>query len=156
MEKLIARNSLDSKRVKASPIYVTWRQMVRRCHDTKSAGYRLYGARGVRVCDEWRGDFTAFARDMGERPPGHTLDRIDSAGDYSPENCRWATIKQQNNNRSNVRLVEVDGRMLGIPDACAHFGVNPATAHRRLRLGWSILDAVSTPPGSITRWNKRA
>ena len=70
-----------------------------RCQDVTNPDYRYYGARGITVCDQWS-DFLTFVHDMGERPDGHTLDRIDSDGNYEPSNCRWATRSQQNTNRT--------------------------------------------------------
>ncbi|GMG86967.1 hypothetical protein MNKW57_12880 [Biformimicrobium ophioploci] len=81
--------------------------MLYRCNSTNSNSYRWYGAKGIRVCERWQ-DFWNFAEDMGEKPSSvHTLDRIDNAGDYCPENCRWATPKEQANNRTSNRLCQV-------------------------------------------------
>ena len=84
-----------------TPTHRSWQHMKQRCNDPKSTQYRWYGARGIKVCPEWVNSFSQFLKDMGERPEGHTLDRIDTNGDYTFKNCRWATLKQQSDNRRN-------------------------------------------------------
>lgn len=79
------------------PDYVLWQMMWRRCTHPKAAGYGYYGGRGIHVCERWS-DFDAFVADMGVRPKGHTLDRIDVDGNYTPENCRWASLSTQMKN----------------------------------------------------------
>jgi len=79
-------------------MYGAWAGMVNRCHNPNNSSYDRYGARGIVVCDRWRTDFAAFLADMGERPDGMTLDRIDPAGPYAPDNCRWATPTVQRQN----------------------------------------------------------
>lgn len=82
--------------------YGSWRAMIDRCEQPTNASWRYYGERGVTVCERWRESFDAFFEDMGERPAGMTLDRIDPFGDYEPGNCRWCDLKTQRLNRRDM------------------------------------------------------
>lgn len=83
---------------KITPVYSSWKGMMQRCYYPKHSRWKYYGGRGIEVCDSWH-DFKVFYEDMGDRPPGKTLDRFpDKNGNYCPDNCRWATPKQQANN----------------------------------------------------------
>ena len=83
-----------------SRTYNTWRGMKARCSNSNSISYRYYGGKNIKVCDRWLKSFSNFLIDMGERPKGMTLDRINSTGNYEPGNCQWATYHEQTNNRS--------------------------------------------------------
>lgn len=88
-----------SNKSQRHPLYSIWCGIKKRCHSEKCNTYAYYGARGITVCDEWREDFESFVRDMGPRPPGTSLDRIDNDGGYFPDNCRWADRSTQMKNR---------------------------------------------------------
>lgn len=87
-----------------TPTYITWQAMRNRCYNPNADQWNRYGGRGVAVCDRWRKSFDNFLADMGERPEGKTLDRIDSDGNYEPDNCRWATPTEQSRNRASSKL----------------------------------------------------
>lgn len=87
------------RRPTPSPTYQSWRAMRDRCYRSSTNGYKSFGGRGIQVCDRWKDNFAAFLEDMGERPEGLSLDRIDVDGNYLPGNCRWATPKEQAANK---------------------------------------------------------
>jgi hypothetical protein len=97
-------------RINEHPIYGVWQGMLRRCYTPTNRAFQDYGGRGIGVCDRWRNSFLAFAEDMGERPHGTSIDRKDNDGDYTPENCRWATKKEQQRNRRVNRRLTIEGR----------------------------------------------
>lgn len=128
-----------------TPIYRSWSSMLTRCTNQRHHNYPDYGGRGIKVCERWR-DFTAFASDMGERPPGTSLGRIDNDGNYEPGNCRWETSKQQGRNRRTTRLVNIDGITTTIQGHCDRLGLNSNTIRSRLySYGWTIEEAFRTP-----------
>lgn len=122
--------------------------MLARCNSPTNPAYALYGGRGVAVCDRWSGryGFPNFVEDMGRKPtPKHSLDRKDNEGNYSPENCRWATQKEQGNNTRVNRIIEVFGVAMTVSQAAEKYGLGYATLLRRLNVGASPDEAVTTP-----------
>jgi hypothetical protein len=95
---LVAQLSNETHGLSGTPIYQAWATMIQRCENPKANQFKDYGGRGIKVCVRWH-DFALFFQDMGPRPPGLTLDRIDNDGDYAPGNCRWSTRKEQMANR---------------------------------------------------------
>ena len=89
---------------RGTPTHKSWDAMIGRCTRPTNASYKNYGGRGITVCERWRSSFKNFLEDMGERPTGKTIDRIDSDGDYEPGNCRWATAAEQLANRKPRKL----------------------------------------------------
>jgi hypothetical protein len=131
---------------KESRIHATWRAMVLRCHDPKNASFKRYGARGIHVCAEWRENFEAFLADMGLPPsPGHSLDREDNDGPYSPQNCRWATRQEQGRNRGTCRMIVFRGEVVPLVVAAEALGISHACLSGRLRMGWDPETAFSRP-----------
>lgn len=92
---------IDGKPITQHELYRIWTSMKQRCYDPSSKSYEHYGGRNIQVCERWRNSFYAFISDMGERPSNTSLDRKDVNGDYTPENCRWATKHQQMANKRN-------------------------------------------------------
>ena len=103
-----------------SGTYHTWIGMKTRCSNKNHIAYKNYGGRGIKVCDRWKNDFTAFLQDMGERPEGLTLDRENNDGNYEPGNCKWANSKQQGRNTRRAKLtplkVQVIKKLLKKPN----------------------------------------
>jgi hypothetical protein len=103
-----------------------------------------YGGRGISVCERWQ-SFECFYADMGERPAGTTLDRIDPDGNYEPDNCRWATPKQQNRNRRRTVFLSANGRRQSLSAWAEELGFSHITLYKRYVAGWPDDKIVNTP-----------
>jgi hypothetical protein len=116
---------------KESPEHYVWRTMLARCNNPNSGSWKYYGGKGIKVCLRWL-DFINFLHDMGERPSsGHSLDRVDSNKDYSPENCRWATRSEQQKNKTSTKWYS-NGEFAGTLVECASYvGISKELAHWR-------------------------
>jgi hypothetical protein len=138
----------EGPRGKLTAEYRAWANMLRRCDNTKVASFKYYGARGIRVCERWRGSYPAFLEDMGRKPSAaHSLDRIDSDCDYGPDNCRWATRSEQSRNRRIVKRFEFAGEKLPLIEIAQRTGIKLSTLWQRLNSGWPQEKAFSTPLG---------
>lgn len=141
-----------------SPTYRTWLGIKRRCSDPKCKDFAKYGARGICVCERWDGSFTAFLADMGEKPSAdHSIDRLDPAGNYAPENCRWATSFEQGaEHKRSLRSVTINGeRFVSLAAACRRFGVGRTTLNERLKRGIALEEAIITPTGKLPNLRPR-
>lgn len=127
-----------------SGAYKTWATMIQRCTNSNRDNYRYYGGRGISVCERWM-VFANFAADMGPRPAGKSLDRIDGDGNYEPSNCRWATRVEQARNRNNNRMLTVDGETRCLKEWAEVMGIESMLILCRIAKGWSVRDAVLKP-----------
>lgn len=124
------------------PLYTVWQGMRRRCLTPTYRQWSDYGGRGITICDRWE-SFETFVADMGERPRGYTLDRVDNDGPYSPENCRWASRKEQQLNRRNTIYVDVRGEAYRLQDLADISGHKPETIRARVDKGLSYEEVIS-------------
>lgn len=129
--------------------------MLRRCYAPAHDKFAIYGGRGITVCAAWQQDFWAFVRDMGERPEGKTLDRIDVNGNYEPGNCRWATPREQANNQRNTKRLRVGGDVLSVSDACAKLKLSKEAAKKGAALGLEPYKSVAYAAVVRALWKKQ-
>ncbi len=130
----------------ASPEYKAWQHIKERCFKSSCSEFKNYGARGITICPRWVDLFTNFLDDVGRRPsPQHSIDRIDNTKGYEPGNCRWATPSQQSNNRRSTHILELDGISLTRREWSDRTGVSYDAIVNRLKSGWSVRSALTTP-----------
>ena len=128
-----------------SKTYTTWMSMITRCRRP----HRLYSDRGISVCDRWS-VFANFLADMGERPDGMTIDRVDSNKNYEPGNCRWATPLEQGNNTRSCRFLTLRGVTKTLRQWSRCLGMSASGIAQRIdRFGWSVERALTTPPSPV-------
>lgn len=118
--------------------------MLQRCTNPNSKVYKHYGGRGISVCKEWL-HYIGFIRDMGVRPEGMSIERIDNNGNYEIGNCRWATREDQLNNRRCTIMVPLDGEIIPLADACQKLGLDRHKVYIRISRGWDAHKALHTP-----------
>lgn len=130
---------------KPTPEYKTWLGMKERCDNANSCYYNRYGGRGISLCGRWKESFEAFLEDMGPRPSGTSIDRINNDGNYEPDNCRWATPKEQSRNKRNNRKIVLDGVERLTIEVADETGIPVLVIVKRLKRGWTPERAVSEP-----------
>lgn len=153
------RQHLTSGMTKLHPHeYRTWSHMRDRCINKKNDRYTSYGGRGITICKAWD-SFEQFFRDMGAKPTReHTIERNNVNGNYEPANCRWATRKEQGRNLQRSIYVEYEGQRMLLMDVVSKLGLNRSVVTGRLKMGWSLTDALSIPvrPKKPNRKNRKA
>lgn len=127
-----------------SRIYRLWSMMLDRCQNPRNPKYIQYGGRGVYVCKRWK-VFDNFYADMGDRPDGLSLNRIDNDGPYAPWNCEWATSTVQGRNKTNNRLLTLEGKTQSMSAWAEELSINKQTLSTRIHRGWSDKDALTIP-----------
>lgn len=138
--------ALTQNGLAGTPEYLAWRAMRARCLNADNPYFHTYGGRGITICPRWIESFQNFYADMGPRTsPDHSLDRIDSNGNYEPSNCRWATWDEQVRNKRNRLSVALNGQEKFLLDWCAELRLKPSTVRNRLARGWSVERALSMP-----------
>jgi hypothetical protein len=144
IEKIIARSTKHghSRPKNESPTYRIWKGMMSRCYNPRVLCYARYGGRGITICKRWH-DFRNFLRDMGERPPGLTIERKNNSRNYSPKNCCWATFTEQARNTRKNRFLTFKGETRCISEWAEHLNIDPTTLSQRLARGKSIEEVLS-------------
>jgi len=155
---IVCREGSRDKRWKGAAVsnrreYASWQHMMDRCYSEKHPQFSHYGGRGIVVCERWA-SFESFLNDMGPRPEGMSLDRIDVNRGYEPENCRWATVKEQNRNKTNGTQVTFNGQTRSVTEWGEMLGISRLVIFGRLKLGWSVERALTTPV-RVRRWGKK-
>lgn len=144
-EKVAAVGRANARHgMKNTPTWGTWVSMRNRCNNPKNRAYVNYGGRGISVCRRWD-IFENFLADMGERPEGASIDRIDNDGNYEPGNCRWAARAEQGRNRRSNHRVETPKGVMTLIEASQVWGISRDTLAYRLARGWAVVDALTTP-----------
>jgi hypothetical protein len=148
-KKLLAeRNKSNAKHgMYNTSTYKSWASIIERCYNKNSVNFHNYGEKGIAMCESWRESFENFLIDMGEKPDGFTIDRIDVYGNYEASNCRWANAKTQANNRTNNRKISYDGQTHNLAEWSDITGINETTIQKRIdKYGWSIEEALTRKP----------
>jgi hypothetical protein len=127
-----------------SPTYHSWSGMMNRCKNKNHRSFHNYGGRGITVCEHWH-TFSNFLEDMGIKPEKLSLDRIDNSLAYSPENCHWATIKQQSRNKRTTHLITHNGMTKCVTEWAEYLNINKTSLNWRIHNGYTYEEALTIP-----------
>jgi hypothetical protein len=131
-----------------SATYRSWKSMLQRCYDKNVSHYKRYGFKGIKVCERWKESFQNFLTDMGERPTGKTLERIDFNGNYETDNCEWKTPKEQANNKKSNFKIECFGQIKTLTQWSEEYRIPWSTLRKRIiTLNWPIEKALTKKVG---------
>lgn len=127
-----------------TPTFTSWVEMRRRCRNNNKnrPDYKNYAGRGISFCNEWD-SFSSFLNDMGKRPEGTTLERVDNNKGYSKDNCIWANRKIQERNKRTNRVFSIDGKLMTVAEISEKYGINYYTLYGRISRGWDVLKAIT-------------
>lgn len=143
IEKLVSRRTHGLSK---SRTYRIWKAMKTRCCNPNTNDWNDYGGRGIAVCERWTNSFENFLADMGECPTTkHSIDRINNEGNYCPENCRWATTKEQTRNARSNHILNFNGKSMCIAEWAEHTGISDSKIRCRIRHGWTVERMLTTP-----------
>lgn len=145
LRREITKQTATTHGLSRTPTYRIWKGIKRRCYNKNERCWKHYGGRGIEVCKRWRFSFLNFLADMGERPAGMTIERINNDGPYRPNNCQWIERWKQNRNQRSNRKIKVGNETKLLCEWAEGLGCHLNTILGRLRMGWSERDAVSTP-----------
>ena len=158
MNKNQTRNNWQIKHGMAgTKLYKTWHNIRSRCNNPKATKYENYGGKGISVCREWEESFERFmdwSLNNGYKE-GLTIDRIDGEKGYTPENCRWTTYKVQNNNTAQNHLITFQGKTMNVTQWANHLGISKKMLGERIRRGWEIERALTTPKINKLKTDKK-
>lgn len=151
LQKELAGKQFRTHGLSCSPAYSAITAAISRCTRNSDPGWKHYGGRGIKVCDRWMKDPSLFVSDMGEPPPGMSIERIDVNGDYEPSNCTWADVKTQCRNRTSNRIIEYNGEKKCLAEWSELIGIKHTTLDERMKRGWTVEEAFETPVGLSRR-----
>lgn len=134
-DKLVSRCKKHGMSQKI-PEYTIWKAMRGRCNNKNDGSYKDYGGRGIAVCERWN-NFSYFFEDMGPRPKGYTIERLDNDGPYSPDNCKWASNVEQSNNKRSNSIILFNGKSQSVADWCRELSLKYSIVNSRISSGWT-------------------